>query len=106
MLQDDIHGTVAAAQAWTALHPLTRLHAHPTPCSHLGQVPLLSASPPPLHPPVQDDIQGTAATAVAGLHGALRVLGQPTRELARQRVVCVGAGSAGMGVVGMIKSGA
>ncbi|KAI8465581.1 MAG: NAD malic enzyme [Monoraphidium minutum] len=51
-----------------------------------------------------DDIQGTAATAVSGLYGALRVLGRPKAELARQRVVCLGAGSAGMGVVSMIKT--
>ncbi|KIZ05113.1 hypothetical protein MNEG_2849 [Monoraphidium neglectum] len=49
-----------------------------------------------------DDIQGTASTAVAGLYGALRALGREPPHLAAQRVVCVGAGSAGMGVVGMI----
>ncbi|GBF98314.1 malic enzyme [Raphidocelis subcapitata] len=49
-----------------------------------------------------DDIQGTAATAVAGLYGALRALGLPPSALAQQRVVCLGAGSAGMGVVSMI----
>lgn len=52
-----------------------------------------------------DDIQGTAATALAGLYGALRVQGKSTYELANQRVVCVGAGSAGMGVVRMIAAG-
>ena len=52
-----------------------------------------------------DDIQGTAAVAVAGLYGALRVLGRPAAELAQQRVVCLGVGSAGMGVVSMIASG-
>jgi hypothetical protein len=65
--------------------------------------------PPPtplLLPRPQDDIQGTAATAVAGLYGALRVLGRPHSDLAKQRVVCLGAGSAGMGVVGQIKDGA
>jgi hypothetical protein len=54
----------------------------------------------------QDDIQGTASTAVAGLYGALRALGREPPHLAAQRVVCVGAGSAGMGVVGMIANGA
>ncbi|KAI8470594.1 MAG: NAD malic enzyme [Monoraphidium minutum] len=49
-----------------------------------------------------DDIQGTAATAVAGLYGALRALGLPHSALREQRVVCLGAGSAGMGVVQMI----
>ncbi|KAG2502128.1 hypothetical protein HYH03_000618 [Edaphochlamys debaryana] len=52
-----------------------------------------------------DDIQGTAATALAGLYGALRVMGLPPSALAEQRVVCVGAGSAGMGVVKMICAG-
>jgi hypothetical protein len=103
-----------------------------------------------------DDIQGTAATALAGLYGAMRRLvrrccrccwsccccpalqsvlcqgsaasaaewgrpapllptrpararrllqGKPASELAKQRVVCVGAGSAGMGVVRMIAAG-
>jgi malate dehydrogenase (decarboxylating) len=51
------------------------------------------------------DLQGTAATAVAGLYGAMRVLGKPPEAIAEQRVVCVGAGSAGMGVVRMIAAG-
>lgn len=38
--------------------------------------------------------------------GAMRVLGKPLAALAEQRVVCVGAGSAGMGVVRMIAAGA
>lgn len=50
-------------------------------------------------------LQGTAATAVAGLYGAMRVLGKPMAALAEQRVLCVGAGSAGMGVCSMIASG-
>lgn len=49
-----------------------------------------------------DDIQGTAATAVAGLMGAMKVLGRGTEALADQKFVVVGAGSAGMGVVRMI----
>jgi hypothetical protein len=64
------------------------LHLHPRPPSHTRA----RASA----------VQGTAATAVGGLYGALRVLGQPPQALSRQRVVCVGAGSAGMGVVRMI----
>ncbi|WIA28821.1 hypothetical protein OEZ86_011350 [Tetradesmus obliquus] len=52
-----------------------------------------------------DDIQGTAAVALAGLYGALRVLGKPQEALAEQRIVCVGAGSAGMGVVRQIAAG-
>ena len=49
-----------------------------------------------------DDIQGTAATAVAGLAGAMAVLGKQPEALVEQRFVVVGAGSAGMGVVRMI----
>ena len=49
-----------------------------------------------------DDIQGTAATAVAGLMGSMAVLGKKPEALVEQRFVVVGAGSAGMGVVGMI----
>ena len=45
-----------------------------------------------------DDIPGTAATALAGLYGALRVQGLTPAALAQQRFVVVGAGSAGMGV--------
>jgi malic enzyme len=50
--------------------------------------------------------QGTAAVALAGLYGALRVLGKPQEAIAQQRIVCVGAGSAGMGVVRQIAAGA
>ena len=42
-----------------------------------------------------DDIQGTAAMAVAGLLAAARVTGEKVRE---HRVVIVGAGSAGIGI--------
>ncbi|GAX78923.1 hypothetical protein CEUSTIGMA_g6362.t1 [Chlamydomonas eustigma] len=52
-----------------------------------------------------DDIQGTAASALAGMYGALRVLGLRPADLAKQRILCVGAGSAGMGVVKMISMG-
>ena len=52
-----------------------------------------------------DDIQGTAATALAGLYGALHVLGLRPGDMADQRLLCVGAGSAGMGVVSMIAAG-
>jgi malic enzyme len=51
-------------------------------------------------------VQGTAAVALAGLYGALRVLGKPQEAIAQQRIVCVGAGSAGMGVVRQIAAGA
>ena len=56
----------------------------------------LSATP---HP------QGTACTALAGLYGAMRVLGRPLSALADQTFVVVGAGSAGMGVTCTIAQG-
>lgn len=51
-------------------------------------------------------VQGTAATALAGLYGALKVQGLPLTALRHQKIVVVGAGSAGMGVVSMIAKGA
>eukprot|EP00884_Botryococcus_braunii_P012100 jgi/Botrbrau1/20891/Bobra.0135s0022.1 len=50
-----------------------------------------------------DDIQGTAATALAGLYGALTVRKQPPKTIVEQRFVVVGAGSAGMGVTSMLR---
>jgi malate dehydrogenase (oxaloacetate-decarboxylating) len=47
-----------------------------------------------------DDIQGTAAVAVGALHGAAKVAGRP---LSQQNVVMLGAGSAGIGVLDMIR---
>ncbi len=47
-----------------------------------------------------DDIQGTAAVALGALYGATRVAGRP---LAEQRVIMLGAGSAGIGVLDMIR---
>jgi malic enzyme len=49
--------------------------------------------------------QGTAATAVAGVYGALAVQGKSFKELAKQRIVVLGAGSAGMGVSRMLALG-
>ena len=47
-----------------------------------------------------DDIQGTGAVVLAGIMSALRVQGKsPSRDLGNQRIVCVGAGSAGLGVI-------
>jgi malate dehydrogenase (oxaloacetate-decarboxylating) len=47
-----------------------------------------------------DDIQGTAAVTLGALHGASKVAGRP---LAQQQVVMLGAGSAGIGVLGMVR---
>ena len=40
-----------------------------------------------------DDIQGTAATALAGLYGALRCLGKRPQDICKQRYVVCGAGN-------------
>ena len=47
-----------------------------------------------------DDIQGTAAVTLGALHGASQVAGRP---LSQQQVVMLGAGSAGIGVLGMVR---
>src|SRR6201995_3980222 len=47
-----------------------------------------------------DDIQGTAAVAVGALHGAAKVAALP---LSQQNIVMLGAGSAGIGVLDMIR---
>ncbi|UMB68219.1 NAD-dependent malic enzyme [Mycobacterium paraterrae] len=47
-----------------------------------------------------DDIQGTAAVALGALHGAAKVADRPLSE---QNVVMLGAGSAGIGVLDMIR---
>jgi malate dehydrogenase (oxaloacetate-decarboxylating) len=47
-----------------------------------------------------DDIQGTAAVTLGALHGAAKVAGRP---LSQQQVLMLGAGSAGIGVLDMIR---
>uniref|UniRef100_A0A0D6R4F2 Malic enzyme n=1 Tax=Araucaria cunninghamii TaxID=56994 RepID=A0A0D6R4F2_ARACU len=46
-----------------------------------------------------DDVQGTAGVAIAGLLGAVRAQGRPMSDFAKQKIVVAGAGSAGIGVL-------
>eukprot|EP00123_Amoebidium_parasiticum_P010633 comp20223_c0_seq3/m.25190 comp20223_c0_seq3/g.25190 ORF comp20223_c0_seq3/g.25190 comp20223_c0_seq3/m.25190 type:complete len:483 (-) comp20223_c0_seq3:488-1936(-) len=52
-----------------------------------------------------DDIQGTGAVALAGVFSYLRIRGLPSAAIKEQRVVCLGAGSAGVGVLDAITNG-
>lgn len=52
-----------------------------------------------------DDIQGTGSVTLSGLLCALRAQGKPSKELTKQRIVVLGAGSAGLGVVNSIVKG-
>ncbi|KAM7508680.1 hypothetical protein LguiA_019133 [Lonicera macranthoides] len=46
-----------------------------------------------------DDIQGTAGVALAGLLGTVRAQGRALADFANQKIVVAGAGSAGLGVL-------
>ncbi|KVH89144.1 Malic enzyme, NAD-binding [Cynara cardunculus var. scolymus] len=46
-------------------------------------------------------VQGTAGVALAGLLGTVRAQGQPLSDFVNQKIVVVGAGSAGLGVLNM-----
>jgi len=45
-----------------------------------------------------DDIQGTAATVLAGLYGSMKLQGKKLSDLAKEKIMIVGAGSAATGV--------
>jgi len=51
-----------------------------------------------------DDIQGTAATVLAGLYGAMKVRGLTPADLKDQKILVAGAGSAGSGVLLTIRN--
>ncbi|XP_064972506.1 NAD-dependent malic enzyme 62 kDa isoform, mitochondrial-like [Musa acuminata AAA Group] len=46
-----------------------------------------------------DDVQGTAGVAIAGLLGAVRAQGRPMIDFPKLKIVVAGAGSAGIGVL-------
>ncbi|KAG4133912.1 hypothetical protein ERO13_D08G120600v2 [Gossypium hirsutum] len=48
-----------------------------------------------------DDVQGTAGVALAGLLGTVRAQGRSLDDFPNHKIVVVGAGSAGLGVLSM-----
>jgi malic enzyme len=50
-----------------------------------------------------DDIQGTGATALAGILCALRARGEDVTDLGKQKIVIAGAGSAGIGIAQVLE---
>ncbi|XP_028069970.1 NAD-dependent malic enzyme 59 kDa isoform, mitochondrial-like [Camellia sinensis] len=52
-----------------------------------------------------NDIQGTASVALAGLLGTVRAQDLPLTDFVNQKIVVVGAGSAGLGVFNMAAQG-
>ncbi len=47
-------------------------------------------------------MQGTATVTLAGVYGAMAVQGKEWKEISQQKVLMVGAGSAGTGIAAML----
>ena len=48
-------------------------------------------------------VQGTATVTLAGVYGAMAVQGKEWKEITQQKVMMIGAGSAGSGIAAMLK---